>query len=152
MNRDALTKKIAFDFIVGLHFAKGHTSCEAHSEATTTPCRDDTCGRVEKELRLEKRLARKGEVNVVIFLSSRQLPLLSPRPPFASPSLLLLVTLSLLHGDSDTAETLHLHDISDESHSSQTPSTSEKCPTSPAAPPPRHTPTPRRDAQRGDNL
>lgn len=53
----------------------------------------------------------------MIFLSSYQLPLLSALLLLAlSPSPVLFLTLSLLHGDSDTAEMLHLNDIPDESH------------------------------------
>ena len=53
----------------------------------------------------------------MIFLSSYQLPLLSsPLSLSLSLSLVLSLTLSLLHGDSDTAEMLHLNDILDESH------------------------------------
>lgn len=60
--------------------------------------------------------------------------------PSLSPSLLLLVTLSLLHGDSDTAEMLHLNDILDESHTNQTVSTLENFFFSPAqTPSQRHT-------------
>lgn len=78
----------------------------------------------------------------MIFLSSYQLSLLSFPSPY--PSLLLLVTLSLLHGDSDTAEMLHLNDILDESHTNQTVSTAVKF-FSPA-------PTPRRDTPAGYHL
>lgn len=53
----------------------------------------------------------------MIFLSSYQLPLLSALLLLAlSPSPVLFLALSLLHGDSDTAEMLHLNDIPDESH------------------------------------
>lgn len=45
----------------------------------------------------------------MIFLSSDQPPLLSA--PSLPPSLVLFLALSLLHGDSDTAEMLHLNDI-----------------------------------------
>lgn len=62
----------------------------------------------------------------MIFLSSYQLPLSSALFLSLSPSLLLFVTLSLLHGDSDTAEMLHLNDILDESHTNQTASIAEK--------------------------
>lgn len=62
----------------------------------------------------------------MIFLSSRRFlcyPLLSS----LSLPLLLSVTLSLLQDESDTAELLlHLSDIQDESHTSQTLSTAEK--------------------------
>ncbi len=68
----------------------------------------------------------------MIFLSSHQLPLLSSLFLALSlslslpPSLVHFLTLSLLHGDSDTAEMLHLNEISDESHTSRTLSISEK--------------------------
>lgn len=52
------------------------------------------------------------------------LPLSASLPPH-SPSPLSL-SLSLLHGDSDTAEILHLSHTLDESYASQTPSISQK--------------------------
>lgn len=59
----------------------------------------------------------------MIFLSWYQPPLSCALLPF----LPLPPALSLLHGDSDTAEMLQLSDRLDESHSDWTPSITEKC-------------------------